>query len=30
MYKKNGSRLLKHLDFLILDLFALEIAYALG
>lgn len=30
MYKKNGSRLVKHLDFLILDLFALELSYVLG
>ena len=30
MYQKSGSGLLKHLDFLILDLFTMELSYILG
>ena len=30
MYQKKGNRLLKHLDFLILDLFTIEFSYLLG
>ena len=30
MYQKSGSGLLKHIDFLILDLFTMELSYILG
>lgn len=30
MYQKTGNRLLKHLDFLILDVFSMELSYVLG